>query len=65
MYNLEFLNIANNILDFPYGVPIYKSVGKLKYEYRRIKIKNFPMFYIINKNGKRLLFLEFYIRKWI
>lgn len=40
----EFINGANSILEFPYGVPVYEPIRKLKYEYRRIKIKNFLLF---------------------
>lgn len=48
----EFIKNANNILDFPYGLPEYKLKHKLKNVYRSLKIKNFLMFYMINEKDK-------------
>lgn len=47
----NFINSANNILNFPYGSSVC-HLGSLKYEYRSIKVKNFLMFYIIDEENK-------------
>ena len=44
-----FINSFDNILEFPYGCSIYKSLGTLNNEYRSYKVKNFIMFYTINE----------------
>ena len=54
----EFIESANNILKFLYGVPEYLPVKKLKYIYRKIKIKNFYMFYTINEDSKTITIMR-------
>ena len=49
-----FINGANSILEFPYGLSEYKPTSKLKNVYRSIKIKNFLMFYTINERKKTI-----------
>ena len=48
----NFIKSANSILDFPYGLSIYKYSEKLANNYRCIRIKNFLMFYTINEKDK-------------
>ena len=43
------MNSFEYIVQFPYASPIYYSLGTLKNEYRIYKIKNFLLFYTINK----------------
>ena len=43
---------AKSILEFPYGLTVYKTVRKLENEYRSVTIKNFLMFYTINEKEK-------------
>ena len=47
-----FINAANSILEFPYGLSEYKPTSKLNNVYRSIRIKNFLMFYTINEKKK-------------
>ena len=44
-----FIKGANDILNFPYGIAVYNSIGKLSNEYRCFKVDNFLMFYNINE----------------
>ena len=48
----KFINSANNILQFPYGLAVYNSFGKLKRQYRDMKVDNFLMFYTIDEKDK-------------
>lgn len=48
----NFIKGTNSILEFPYGVSIYKISKELEQEYRCFKIKNFLMFYTINEKQK-------------
>ena len=48
----KFLDGERSILSFPYGNSIYNSRKKLIHEYRKIRIDNYLMFYIINENTK-------------
>lgn len=48
----DLINGAKSILDFSYCSPIYKYKGELKREYRHIKIRNYLLFYTINKKEK-------------
>ena len=50
----SFMDGANKILNFPYGLSIYNSILKLENEYRSIKVKNFLMFYTIDEKNKTI-----------
>lgn len=50
-----FIKSIDNIAIFPYGTPIYSIPSKLKYEYRGYKVKNFLIFYIIDKKKKVII----------
>lgn len=47
-----FLKSLDYISEFPYGNSVYEVLGTLKNEYRRHKIKNFLIFYVINEDEK-------------
>lgn len=47
-----FINSLDKIVLFPYGLPLYKSLGVLKNDYRCYKVKSFIMFYTINEKEK-------------
>lgn len=49
-----FIENTNTILNFPYGSPVYNPIGILNNEYRKIKVKNFLMFYTINEKEKTI-----------
>ena len=55
------INISNLLIDsvisackFPYGLPVYYSIGDLEIEYRCIKVKNYLMFYTIDEKNKTI-----------
>jgi len=49
---MDFVNSAENVLDFPYATPVYHPIRSLKHEYRKIIVKNFTMFYWIDEENK-------------
>lgn len=59
----NFIKGANSILEFPYGVSVYKTLKKLEYEYRSFKIKNFLMFYTINEKEKIITIVRVLYKK--
>ncbi len=59
----SFIKGANNILEFPYGLPVYKTSKRLEKEYRCFKIKNFQMFYIINEEDKIITIVRVLYKK--
>lgn len=59
----NFIKSANSVLDFPYGLSIYKHQKKLANDYRCIKIKNFLMFYTINEKEKKVTIVRVLHRK--
>jgi len=42
----------DKILIFPYGNSIYNTCKKMKYEYRKIKVHNYLIFYNIDEHKK-------------
>lgn len=48
----EFIIEAENIRNFPYSMPVYNSPRSLKYEYRKLPIKNYIMFYRVDESKK-------------
>ena len=36
----EFIKKVNNLLIYPYGIPVYDLDNKLKFEYRCLRVKN-------------------------
>ncbi len=59
----NFINGANNILEFPYGCAVYEEKGNLKNEYRSIKVNNFRMFYTINEEDKTITIVRVLYQK--
>jgi plasmid stabilization system protein ParE len=59
----SFVEAMNSILKFPFGLPVYKTIKKLKNEYRSIKIKNFLMFYTINEKEKTITIVRVLYQK--
>ena len=47
-----FIDSAENIRDFPYSMPVYHPVKPLKYEYRKLIVNNYIMFYRVNDAQK-------------
>jgi addiction module RelE/StbE family toxin len=59
----SFIEGINNILVFPFGLPVYQTLRKLKNEYRCIKVKNFLMFYTINEKEKIITIVRVLYKK--
>lgn len=59
----DFIKGANSILEFPYGLPIYKTVKRLENEYRSVRIKNFLMFYTINDQQNMIIIVRVLYKK--
>lgn len=59
----NFIIGANSILEFPFGAPLYKTTKKLKNEYRSVRIKNFIMFYTIDKDKEIITIVRVTYRK--
>ncbi len=58
-----FMKSIDNIAEFPYGCSVYKSIGKLKNEYRSYRVKNFLMFYTINKDENLITIVRVLYKK--
>ena len=59
----NFIKEANQIIEMPYGYPIYQTKKKLKNNYRRKKINNFIMFYTINEENKTITIIRVLYQK--
>ena len=58
-----FISSLDNILEFPYGCSIYKTLGILKNEYRCYIVKNYIMFYVIDEDKKIITIVRILNRK--
>lgn len=58
-----FIKEINNILNFPYGNAEYIPIKPLKYTYRRYKIKNFLVFYIIDEKNRTIIIARVLYKK--
>lgn len=57
------MSSLDNIAEFPYGFSVYKPITKLKNEYRSYRVKNFLMFYTINKDGNLITIVRVLYKK--
>ncbi len=48
----ELVDAAESVLTFPYATPAYHPIRPLKYEYRKILVQNYLMFYWIDEEKK-------------
>lgn len=48
----EFIDEAEKIRDFPYSMPVYHPLKALKYEYRKLFVGSYIMFYRVDENKK-------------
>lgn len=53
----------NKISIFPYGNPEYKPIKKLKYKYRKVKVKNFLVFYTVAESEKKIIIVRVLYKK--
>ena len=47
-----FIDEAESIREFPYSMPVYHPIRSLKYEYRKLIVKNYIMFYRVDEVAK-------------
>lgn len=50
----EMIQVAEKAACFPYSYPLYIPVKPLKYEYRKIIVHNYIMFYYVDENAKSI-----------
>lgn len=48
----ELVKAAECLSEFPYSNPVYVPMKPLKYEYRKIAVKNYLMFYWTDEKAK-------------
>lgn len=48
----ELVKAAEGLTEFPYSNPVYVPMKPLKYEYRKIAVKNYLMFYRVDEKNK-------------
>lgn len=48
----EFIKAEDRIKAFPYSNPVYIPIRPLNYEYRKLAVKNYLMFYWIEEEKK-------------
>ena len=46
---VELVNAAESVLKFPYATPAYQPIRPLKYEYRKMLVQNYLMFYWVDE----------------
>lgn len=51
----DMINSAERLIDFPYSAPVYIPIKKLKYEYRKLLVKNYIMFYYVDELTKTIV----------
>ena len=51
----DFIKEINNIVIFPYGNNEYLTYKKLKNKYRKAKVRNYLIFYIVNEQTKTII----------
>ncbi len=49
---VEMVEKIEGLSLFPYRIPVYLPIRKLKKEYRRLKIKNYIAFYYVDEQAK-------------
>ena len=48
----RFFSEAEKLSEFPYAHPVYLPVRSLKYEYRKVPIENYLLFYRVDERAK-------------
>lgn len=51
----EMIEAIQNILAFPYATPVFHPIRPLKYEYRKIIVQNYVIFYWIDEEKKEVI----------
>ena len=51
----ELVKAAESVLAFPYATPAYRTIRPLKREYRKIRVRNYLMFYWVDEEKKLVI----------
>ncbi len=54
----EFIISAERLCEFPYANNVYMPIKPLDFEYRRIIVKNYLMFYTVNEEAKTVTIMR-------
>ena len=61
---VEWIDVTQNVRTFPYATSIYQPIRPLKYEYRKIKVRNYLMFYWVDEEEKLVTVARMVYAKW-
>lgn len=50
----ELVEAAESLVRFPYAQPVYLPIHPLKYEYRKLLVRNHLMLYWVDEDKKRI-----------
>lgn len=50
----QIVDAANMLLDFPYSNAVYVPIKPLKYEYRKLIVENYILFYTVDEKEKTI-----------
>ena len=49
---MELIEAGDSILTFPYANPVHMPIRPLKHEYRKLRVRNYLMFYWVDEERK-------------
>ena len=49
---VELIEAGDSILTFPYANPVHMPIRPLKHEYRKLRVRNYLMFYWVEEERK-------------
>ena len=52
--SVKMIEAADRLIDFPYSNPVYHIKKPLKWEYRKLAVENYIMFYWVDEPEKRV-----------
>lgn len=50
----HIVQAADNLSEFPYSYPVYVPVRPVKYEYRKMRVENYLVFYTVDEKAKNV-----------
>ena len=50
----EIVRQIDTLADFPYSAPAYTPISQLEHEYRRLRVKNYFVFYWVDEDKKAI-----------
>ena len=48
----EIVKSTERLAEFPYSCPVYTPIRPLRYEYRKLRVENYLVFYTVNEASK-------------